>query len=92
MIAGRAPRFQWRPNADGAIRTIDEACEIARRWGVTIPDYVQCSLTTMDILTSILLPRPQLSKNTMAQSWIGVGYSTNNRKDPVFDSQGHFPK
>jgi hypothetical protein len=41
MIAGTAPGFNWRPNPDGAIRTIDEACEIARRWGVVIPSDVQ---------------------------------------------------
>src|SRR5947209_5835942 len=43
MIAGAAPRFEWRPNPDGATRSIDEACEIARRWGVEIPSYVQFS-------------------------------------------------
>ncbi len=41
MIAGAAPRFEWKPNPDGATRTIQEACEIARRWGVEIPGYVQ---------------------------------------------------
>lgn len=44
MIAGAAPRFQWRRNSDGAVRTIEEACEIASRWGVVIPDYVHFSI------------------------------------------------
>jgi hypothetical protein len=44
MIAGRAPRFQWRRNSDGVSRTINEACEIARQWSVTIPDYVSLSV------------------------------------------------
>lgn len=44
MIAGAGPRFEWRPNPDRATRTIEEACEVARRWGVTIPDYVQFSI------------------------------------------------
>lgn len=30
----------WRPNADGAVRTIEEAVELARRWGVEIPEDI----------------------------------------------------
>jgi hypothetical protein len=30
----------WRPNADGAVRTIDEAVELARKWGVEIPEDI----------------------------------------------------
>jgi hypothetical protein len=41
MIAGAGPRFEWKPNPDGATRTIEEACQIARRWGVEIPSYVE---------------------------------------------------
>jgi hypothetical protein len=50
MIAGATPRFEWRPNPDGAPRTIDEACEIARSWGVIIPSYVQFSVDKYDYL------------------------------------------
>jgi hypothetical protein len=50
MIAGAAPRFEWLPNPAGAARTIDEACEIARRWGVVIPSYVQFSVDEYDYL------------------------------------------
>jgi hypothetical protein len=50
MIAGATPRFEWQPNPDGATRTIEEACEIARRWGVEIPDDVQFSLDEYDYL------------------------------------------
>jgi hypothetical protein len=31
----------WRPNADGAVRTIDEAVELARKWGVEIPEDIK---------------------------------------------------
>jgi hypothetical protein len=40
MLEGRGLRYEWRPNADGQTRSIEEACAIARRWGVAIPDYV----------------------------------------------------
>jgi hypothetical protein len=39
-IAGQFPKIQWRPNAGGQVRTIEEAVEIARRNGVQIPDDV----------------------------------------------------
>ena len=44
LIAGSSPRFEWRPNPEGITRTIEEACTIARQWGVVIPDYVQFSV------------------------------------------------
>lgn len=44
MLAGYGPTVEWRPNPDGKARTISEACEIARRWGVVIPDYVTFSV------------------------------------------------
>jgi hypothetical protein len=50
MIAGAGPRFEWKPNPDGATRTIQEACEIARRWGVEIPTYVQFWIDKYDYL------------------------------------------
>lgn len=40
MITARAPRCLWTPNRDGQGRSIREACEIARRWGVVIPEDV----------------------------------------------------
>ena len=40
MIGGREPKYDWRSNPDGKTRTIEEACQIARHWGVVIPDYV----------------------------------------------------
>lgn len=40
MIGGRTPKYEWRPNPDGKTRSIAEACEIARLWGIVIPDYV----------------------------------------------------
>ena len=50
IIAGAAPRFEWRSNPDGAARTIEEACQIARHWGVQIPAYVQFWVDEHDYL------------------------------------------
>ena len=44
MIGGRIPKYEWRPNPDGKTRSIEEACQIARRWGVVIPDYVSFAI------------------------------------------------
>jgi hypothetical protein len=44
MIGGRSPKYEWRPNAGGKRRTIEEACDIARRWGVVVPDYVSFAI------------------------------------------------
>ncbi len=41
MIAGTAPRLEWRPNPESATRTIGEAYAIARRWGVEISIHAQ---------------------------------------------------
>jgi hypothetical protein len=40
LVRGHAqsPRLKWRANSDGAIRTVDDAIEIARQNGVEIPD------------------------------------------------------
>ncbi len=40
MIEGRIPKYKWRRNPGGKRRSIEEAIEIARHWGVVIPDYV----------------------------------------------------
>ena len=40
MIARQSPRCQWKPNAAGVARTIDQAIEIAKSNGVNIPDGV----------------------------------------------------
>ncbi|HQU43658.1 MAG TPA: hypothetical protein PK867_12655 [Pirellulales bacterium] len=40
MIAGQSPNLQWRDNAPGQSRTIDEAIAIARSNGVNIPEDV----------------------------------------------------
>ena len=52
MIGGRVPKFEWRPNADAKPRSIEEACQIARRWGVVIPDYVSFAIDKYDWLDS----------------------------------------
>lgn len=50
MIGGRAPKYEWRPNPDGQSRSIEEAREIARRWGVAIPEYVSFAIDKYDWL------------------------------------------
>lgn len=40
MIAGQGPKYKWKPNADGKIRSMAEALNLAKQWGITIPDYV----------------------------------------------------
>ena len=50
MIAGFAPKFTWRQNADGATRTLAEAVNLARRWGVTVPDYVHFAFDRCGVL------------------------------------------
>jgi hypothetical protein len=40
MVAGQFPTRQWKDNSDGQIRTIEEAVEIAKKYGVTIPDDI----------------------------------------------------
>ena len=41
MVAGQYPTREWRDNPDGGVGTIPEAVEIARAWGVVIPDDVE---------------------------------------------------
>src|SRR6516162_1053122 len=41
MIAGQSPRLTWAANPEGKKRTIQEAKEIARKFGVQIPDDVE---------------------------------------------------
>lgn len=41
MIAAMAPRHTWRINPSGEQRTLDQAVEIATKWGVDIPDYYE---------------------------------------------------
>jgi len=40
MISGQFPTREWQDNPDGQARTIGEALEVARRFGVHIPDDV----------------------------------------------------
>jgi hypothetical protein len=58
MITGTGPSLTWRPNPKGAARTIDQACEIAQRWGVKIPDDVQFWVA----------PEGYLDRNTTAKT------------------------
>jgi hypothetical protein len=38
MISGQYPKQQWRPNAGGIVRTVEQAVGIAKRFGVRIPE------------------------------------------------------
>jgi hypothetical protein len=40
MITGHSPRLQWRLNPRDQARTIADTVEIAKQWGVIIPDDV----------------------------------------------------
>jgi hypothetical protein len=41
MLAGQSPKMKWKENPGRKKRTIEEAKEIARRNGVSIPDDVE---------------------------------------------------
>lgn len=38
---GQRPTVEWKPNADGRRLTLDEAVELARKWGVEIPEDIR---------------------------------------------------
>jgi hypothetical protein len=40
MVAGQFPRRRWKINPDGQIRNIEEAVEIATKYGVVIPEDI----------------------------------------------------
>jgi hypothetical protein len=40
MLAAQSPKRNWQANPDGRTRTIEEAVEIARKFGVRVPDDV----------------------------------------------------
>jgi hypothetical protein len=44
MIGGRAPKYRWRSNPGGETRSIEQACDIARHWGIEVPDYVSFAI------------------------------------------------
>ena len=50
MIGGIAPKYKWRPNPGGVTRSIEEAYQVARYWGVVIPDYVSFAVDKYDLL------------------------------------------
>jgi hypothetical protein len=41
MVAGQDPTREWGDNPEGQIRTIEQAVEIAKKYGVTIPDDIE---------------------------------------------------
>ncbi len=41
MAAGQYPTREWRDNPDGQVRTIEEAVEIAKAYGIVIPDDIE---------------------------------------------------
>lgn len=62
MIGGRVPKYEWRPNIDGLTRSIEEAWQIAVRWGVAIPDYVSFAIDKYDWLDADTTARTTIFK------------------------------
>ncbi len=63
----QSPRLQWAKNTNGAVRTIEEALEMARRNGVEIPDDIIIRKTA-----GKLLP-----KNSLAAYFGRIGIDPN---------------
>ena len=63
MIAGQAPKREWRDNPGGVKRTLEEAIKIATLNGVTIPDDVEFHLDESGELHKNLTARaPRVDK------------------------------
>jgi hypothetical protein len=63
MVAGQYPTREWKPNPNGEVRTIEQAVQIAKRWGVEIPDEVQFYLDEAGELNKELTARgPRVDK------------------------------
>ena len=65
MITGHSPRLEWRPNPDGRVRSIEEALELARRWGVDMPADIEFILDEEGELNEHVTARgPGITKRT----------------------------
>lgn len=63
MVAGQYPTRQWKDNPDGQTRTVAEAVEIAKKYGVVVPDDVEFHLDESDELNCDLTARgPRVDK------------------------------
>lgn len=63
MVAGQYPTRQWKDNPDCQIRTVAEAVEIAKKYGVVIPDDVEFHLDESEELNCDITARgPRVDK------------------------------
>jgi hypothetical protein len=60
---GHTPNVAWQDNADGAIRSVSEAVEIARAHGVDIPDIAAFFVDELNLLDENTTARgPKVTK------------------------------
>ena len=65
MVAGQYPTREWRDNPGGQIRTVEEAMEIAKSYGVVIPDDIEVHVDESGELHKDLTARaPRVDKNS----------------------------
>jgi hypothetical protein len=63
MVSGQFPKYRWRPNLEGQIRTLEEAVVIAERFGVRIPEDVAFFVDELGDLDADTTARgPQVTK------------------------------
>lgn len=63
LVAGQSPTVGWVPNPDGRVRTVEEAVDVARRWGVVVPTDVDFFLDEGDELDATITARgPRITK------------------------------
>jgi LPS O-antigen subunit length determinant protein (WzzB/FepE family) len=63
MVAGQFPRRRWRNNSDGQIRNLEEAVQIAKKYGVVIPDDIEFHVDESGELNNDLTARgPRVDK------------------------------
>jgi hypothetical protein len=83
MITGQSPTLRWKPNPDGQVRTMEEATEIAKRWGIDIPgdgvfniddeEYLVVRASRASSTAGHPHPLPGLLKTRLFWSKIGIG-------------------
>jgi hypothetical protein len=63
FMFGHHPKLEWNENADGTIRTVSKAVEIARAHGVKIPDVAAFYVDKLDSLGEDITARgPKVTK------------------------------
>jgi hypothetical protein len=67
MVAGQFPTKQWKDNPDGQLRTIKEAVEIAKKYGVVIPSDIEFHVDESGELDGDLTARGPRVDNPMGE-------------------------